>query len=224
MKSAIFMSALLGFALCLAGCATGPGPNDYTQFRAEAPRSILVVPALNNTAAVTAPDWFLSTVSAPFAERGYYVFPANMVRGALNDGGLSDAGLIHNVDARRLQNLFGCDAVLFIQINKWDSKYVVLATKTEVELAYELRSCKTNASLWKDRQIFTYTPQSGGSGLGGLIAQAIVSAIEKAAPSYMPLARQANLAAAVTPGHGIPAGPYRPSEMGRDLGVFPVAK
>ncbi len=221
MKRAINLISVIGFmSIVLAGCAT-PTPSDYSLFRSEAPRSILVLPALNNTSEVTAADWFLSTVTAPVAERGYYVFPANMVRGALNDSGLSDAGLVHKVDARRLQPLFGCDSALFIDISKWNSQYLVIRTNTDVALEYELRSCKTNAVLWKNKQELTYSPQASGSGLGALIAQAIVSAIEKAAPSYMPLARQANLAAALTPGHGLPAGPYRPSEIGRDANIFP---
>ena len=209
-----FSGASLGeVRLSLGACATTPPTYDYTTFKAEGPRSIVVVPALNNTSNVTAPDWFLSTISQPFADRGYYVFPANMVRGLLNDSGLSDAGLIHRADARRLQPLFGCDAVLFIDINKWDSKYLVLSTTTEVEFSYELRSCKTNAVLWKNTQSIQYTPQGSSSGnpLATLIADAIVAAIEKGHPNYMPLARQANLAAAATPGFGLPSGPYLPT-------------
>jgi hypothetical protein len=212
-------------SLVLAGCATAPSSADYSTFRTEAPHSILVVPALNNTTAVTAPDWFLSTISAPFANRGYYVFPANMVRGVLNDSGLSDAGLVHSVDARRLQNLFDCDAVLFISINKWDAKYVVLSTTTEVKFDYELRSCKTNQTLWKNTQSIQYTPQgaSGGNPIADLIADAIIAAIEKGKPNYMPLAREANLAAAATTGHGLPAGPYLPETYGKDEASFPSA-
>ena len=204
------LAAVAAACLSVGGCVTAPTPYDYTAFRAEGPHSIVVVPALNNTANVTAPDWFLSTISQPFANRGYYVFPANMVRGLLNDSGLADAGLVHHADARRLQPLFGCDAALFIDINKWNAKYVVLSTTTEVEFAYELRSCKTNATLWKNAQSIQYTPQGANSGnpLAALIADAIIAAIEKGHPNYMPLARQANLAAAATPGLGLPDGPY----------------
>jgi hypothetical protein len=217
------LAGAIAVSVLVSGCVTAPPPADYSNFRAESPHSILVVPALNNTASVTAPDWFLSTISAPFANRGYYVFPANMVRGVLNDSGLSDAGLVHAADARRLQSLFGCDAVLFINIKKWDAKYVVLSTTTEVQFDYELRSCKTNQSLWKNSQAITYTPQgaSGGNPIADLIADAIVAAIEKGKPNYMPLARQANLAAAAAPGHGLPAGPYLPDDYGKDGATFP---
>lgn len=205
-----FCLAVCAAALPMTGCVTAPAAYDYSTFQAEAPRSILVVPALNNTADVTASDWFLSTISEPFSNRGYYVFPANMVRGVLNDSGLSDAGLVHSADARRLQALFGCDSVLFININKWDAKYMVISTTTEVQFDYELRSCKTNATLWKNNQSISYTPQGANSGnpLAALIADAIMAAIEKGKPNYMPLARQANFAAAATPDHGLPPGPF----------------
>ena len=211
MRTVIKTLAVIGLAcLSLAACATAPAPYDYTLFRAEGPNSIVVVPALNNTAEVTAPDWFLSTISQPFANRGYYVFPANMVRGMLNDSGLGDAGLVHHADARRLAPLFGCDAVLFIDINKWNAKYLVLKTVVEVDFAYELRSCKTNETLWKNTQSLQYSPSASNSGnpIADLIADAIIAAIQKGRPNYMPLARQANLAAAATPGFGLPDGPY----------------
>jgi hypothetical protein len=203
-------AALAAAGFLITGCATAPPAYDFTTFHAENPRSILVVPALNNTANVTAADWFLSTVSQPFANRGYYVFPANMVRGMLNDGGLADAGLVHTADARRLGALFGCDSVLFIDLMKWDAKYMVISTTTEVEFSYELKSCKTNATLWKNKQAIQYTPQGSSSGnpLAALIADAIIAAIEKGHPNYMPLARQANLAAAAAPSQGLPDGPY----------------
>jgi hypothetical protein len=210
----------------LSACATvsGPTAKDYTVFRNENPKSILVVPALNNTGNVTAPDFFLSTVSRPFAERGYYVFPAHMVNRVLNDSGLSDAGLVHSTDPRRLEPLFGCDAVLFVNIDQWDSKYAILATVTTVKFEYILKSCKTGELLWGDTQTMAYSPQnnnSSGNLLADLIAQAVIAAMEKGAPNYMPMTIQANAVAAGAPGQGLPAGPYLPSAFQKDLAVFP---
>jgi hypothetical protein len=217
--------AACGLAVTLGACATvkGPAPKDYAAFRAENPRSILVVPTLNNTVSVTAPEFFLSTISRPFAERGYYIFPAHMVKRLLEDEGLADPGLVHNADARRLEKLFGCDSVLFIAIQQWDSKYVVLSTTTTVKFDYVLKSCKTNEVLWKDSQSMAYSPQansSGGGILGALIAQAVVAALEKGGPNYMPLTLQANIAAAATPGQGLPAGPYLAGEYQKDTKTY----
>lgn len=214
---------LLVVALGLAGCATQPTTKDYTAFRTQNPRSILVVPVLNNTTSLTAQDYFLSTVSAPFAERGYYVFPAHMVKSMLEKEGLSDAGLVHSANPIRFGQLFGCDSVLLIDINKWESKYVILSTTTTVSFQYKLVSCKDGGTLWDNTQEISYSPQasSAANPLAALIADAIIAAIEKAEPNYMPLATQANVQAAAFVGQGLPAGPYRAQEYGRDLDKFP---
>jgi hypothetical protein len=226
------ISALKAGAFCalavvlpvLAGCATAPATKDYSAFRGEAPRSILVVPALNNTLNVPAPDFFLSTISRPFAERGYYVFPAYMVKRVMEDDGLSDAGLVHKADASKFSRLFGCDAVLFVTIQQWDSKYMVITTQTTVRFDYVLKSCKTGATLWDDSQAMVYSPSGSSSGnpLADLIAKAIIAAVEKGAPNYMPLTIQANALAAGAPGRGVPAGPYQPAQYLKDQAAFPT--
>jgi hypothetical protein len=191
-----------------AGCASQPPRYDYSQFRAEGPRSILVVPVINKSVDVNAPDYFLATIATPLAERGYYVFPINMVKSVLADDGLSDANLVHSGDPRRLGELFGADAVMYISIERWDARYVVLATTVTVELNYTLKSTHTGQILWKNHQIVVYQPQQNSGGLAGLVANAIAAAITKAAPNYMPLARQANGGAVKVKRTGLPAGPY----------------
>ena len=219
-------ATILGIAsLSVTACATTePELKDYTAFREEDPRSILVLPALNNTVAVEAPEFFLSTVSKPFALRGYYVFPANMTKSLLENEGLSDPSLIYSADTTRLGNLFGCDAALYLSIEKWESQYAVIVTSTNVEFNYELRSCKTGEVLWQDNRALSYSPQSNSSGnlLADMLAQALISAIEKGSPNYIPLAQQANAAAASTTGKGIPAGPYLEEYYNKDLDMFPT--
>jgi hypothetical protein len=213
--------SLAAIALALAGCTAAPPQRaDYSQLRTEAPHSILVVPAINSSVAVNAPDYFLATISVPLAERGYYVFPVNMVRSVLAEDGLSDANMVHAGDPRRLGELFGADAVLYVSIDHWDAKYVVLSTTVTVELTYSLKSTHTGLELWKSHQTFTYSPQASSTGgLAGLIADAVAAAVTKAAPNYMPLAVQANNQAINTKGTGLPAGPYR-AEFGKDASDF----
>jgi hypothetical protein len=200
---------IFGAVLMLTGCASAPKRYDYAQFRTESPRSILVVPVINKSVDVNAPDYFLATIATPLAERGYYVFPVNMVKSVLSDDGLSDANLVHSGDPRRLGELFGADAVMYISIERWDAKYVVLSTTVTVELNYSIKSTHTGQELWSNHQRVVYQPQSSGSGgLAGLLANAITAALAKAAPNYMPLAHQANNGAINLKGTGLPAGPY----------------
>ena len=201
-------AAIIGALLLLSACAGAPKRYDYAHFRTEAPRSILVVPVINKSVDVNAPDYFLATIATPLAERGYYVFPVNMVKSVLSDDGLSDANLVHSGDPRRLGELFGADTVMYISIERWDARYAVLTTAVTVELSYSLKSAHTGQELWSNQQRVVYQPHAGGGGLGGLIANAITAAMAKAAPNYMPLAHQANNGAINVKGSGLPAGPY----------------
>jgi hypothetical protein len=209
--------------LVLAGCTQTP-PKDYTAFRSAAPRSILIVPAINRSVEVTAADYFLSTITRPVAERGYYVFPVHLVKRLLEDDGLSDANLVHAGDPKRLGSLFGADAILYVTIERWDSQYVVLSTTTTVEISYRLVDAHSGEQLWTEDRKLVYQPQaSGGGSAAGLIAQlvvqAVASAIEKAAPDYMPLARQVNALSVTLPHQGLPAGPHI-DEYGKDKAEF----
>jgi len=196
--------------ISLSGCATIP-TKDYTKFDAAKPKSILVVPVVNRSVEVTASSYFLSTITIPVAERGYYVFPVNMVKRLLEDDGLSDADLVHKSSVAKLASLFGADSILYVTINQWDAKYMVFATQVTVDLSYVIKDGKTGDSLWEHNEKMVYVPQNQNSGspLADLIVMAVSAAITKAAPNYIPLARQANdKAFAFQNGQGIPPGPY----------------
>ena len=203
---------LIASVVCIAalsGCATPPAHKDYTALRTEQPRSILVVPVINKSVEVNAPDYFLTTIAKPLAERGYYVFPVHLVKRLLEDDGLGDADMVHAGGPERLGKMFGSDAVMYISIEQWNAKYVVLSTSVTVSLKYSLKSASSGNTLWENTQTLVYQPQNNsGGGLAGLIAQAVVAAMAKAAPNYMPLAQQANTLAIYTKGRGLPAGPY----------------
>jgi len=208
-----FLAAILA-ATVFQGCATAPKPKDYSAFRAASPRSILIVPVVNRSVDVNAPDYFLSTLSIPVAERGYYVFPVNMVKQLLQENGMSDADLVHQAAPVKLCSLFGADSVLYVSIERWDAKYMVLTTQVTVDFDYKLRDCKTGDLLWAERKGMVYSPQqsqSGGSPLANLISMAVSAAVAKAAPNYMPMAHQVNGQVFAYPnGPGLPAGPYLP--------------
>jgi hypothetical protein len=209
------LAPLVALVALLSACATAGPRKDYSKLTAASPRAILVVPVVNRSVNVDAPDYFLSTLPVPLAERGYYVFPVNLVKRVLEDDGLADAALVHGADPMRLCSLFGADAVLFVSIDKWEAKYMVVATRVNVEFEYVLKDGKTGQTLWTERRAMTYSPGDGG---GGILGAVINAAIEKASPSYMPLARQANAQAFAWPGPGLPAGPYRP-DYRQDLQV-----
>jgi hypothetical protein len=194
-------------AASLLGCATVPQADRYAKLVAADPRSILIVPVVSKSVNIDAPAYFLSTIPIPVAERGYYVFPVNMVKRVLEDDGLADASLVHGADPMRLCKLFGADAVLYVTIERWDAQYMIVSTSVNVGLTYVLKDGKTGATLWEAKEVLTYSSDSSILG----------AALEKLSPSYMPLARTANEEAFAYPGDGFPAGPYR-LDYRKDLG------
>lgn len=203
------------FLVLLSGCIATQ-PKNYDKFNAVSPHSILIVPVVNNSVEVTAPDYFLSTITIPLAEQGYYIFPVNLVKRMLEDDGLSDANLVHNASVEKLSNLFGADAVLYVIINQWDAKYMILSTQVTVDLAYVIKDGRTGETLWEHQQNMVYVPQNNSSGnpFVDLIVMAVNAAVTKAAPNYIPLANQANAKTFTYPGSGIPPGPYAVANSG----------
>lgn len=222
MKRNIYFSLFLGFVLSLTGCISTLEPKDYTLFRESDPRGILIVPVINRSVNVDAPDYFLSTIAKPIAERGYYVYPVNLVKRVLEDDGLSDVNLVHASDCTRLAEIFGADAILYVTIERWDAQYAILSTSVTVEFTYILKCGKTGKNLWTNTERMVYTPNnsnSSGNALADLIASAISAAITKAAPNYIPLTQQANAKAVSLPHQGLPAGPYS-TDYKKDLEKF----
>ena len=212
MKSTLIIAACVALGM-LSGCAVQPEKIDLAAFHTHKPRSIVIVPVLNETTEISAPSVFVSTITKPLAERGYYVFPVYLTDLVLRDFGLAEAGHIHQLDTQRLFELFGADAALFITIKDWSSKYIVLASTVVVEMDYELKDTRTGTVLWRSKQ---QVAQSSGG--GDLISMAVSAAITAMLADYLPLARQANNQAFIPP-RGLPAGPYN-ADYGRDQDKF----
>lgn len=206
-------------ALWLSGCVTQPKP-DYSNFFDHQPRSILVVPPANKTTAVDAPAVFLTTVSAAFAERGYYVFPVFLVQDILNDLGATDEGAIAAIPPEKFKEVFGTDSILYVTITDWTTTYVVLSSNITVGAEYRLVEAGTGAVLWTGTQkVIQSSGGGGGGGLPGLIVAAVQAAVTATTVQYRPIAIQANNWAASRSGYGLPAGPYHP-EFQKDREQF----
>mgnify|MGYP002014808712 CR=1 FL=1 len=70
--------AVSAVALLAAGCAA-PKRVNYAAFKERRPRSIVVLPPLNESPEVQATYSMLSQVTYPLAESGYYVLPVTLV-------------------------------------------------------------------------------------------------------------------------------------------------
>lgn len=191
----------------LFGCATVP-QKDMSAFNRAAPRSILVVPAVNKTLDVDAPVYVLTTLPIPLANKGYYVFPVNTTKYILEQEGLYEGDRIVNMPVPTLAKMFGADAILYVTINRWDAQYMIISTTVTVEFDYKLVAADGTV-IWNENKKMTYTPQNNqGGGLGGLVAAAISAAMTRAAPNYIPLAQSAHQQVFLMGPNQLPDGPY----------------
>ena len=201
---------ILIFSL-LAGCAAKPAKRDFSAFNAAAPRSILVVPVVNRSLDVDAPNYVLATLPVPIAEKGYYVFPVNTTKFVLEQEGFYEGERIHNESPSALAKLFDADAILYVTILRWDAQYLVLSTTVTVDFEYKLVS-RDGTELWKESQSMTYSPSqnsNSGPAWSQILSNAINAALLRAAPNYLPLTKQANEKAFVSGPGAIPDGPYK---------------
>ena len=206
MKYALIVVSII----LLSGCVTQPVKEDMSAFYAAAPRSILIVPVVNKSLDVDAPNYVLSTLPEPLAEKGYYVFPVNTTKYILEQEGMYEADRIRNQPTASLAKLFGADAVLYVTINRWDAQYTFLATKVTVDFNYRLVS-KDGIEIWKEHKTMVYSPQNNNnsaSPIASLIGALVSAAVSRAAPNYMPLTEQANQQVFVLGQNAIPNGPY----------------
>lgn len=203
----VLMSGLTLVMAVLAGCAA-PEPRDLTAFRQAAPRAILVLPPLNESPEVEATWGFLSTVSRPLAEQGYYVFPVGVIDQLMKANGLPTAGEMHDVPVSKLREVTGADAVLYVTVKQYGNQFQLFSTVARVSLEARLVDARTGEPLWSGKA--TAENQSGSSS-GGLLEKLVVAAITQAVAASTdasrPVAADANWQLITSPDRGLPPGP-----------------
>ena len=200
---------LLGAVGLTAGCQTVK-PYDYTNFRAHPPRSILVLPPLNESTAVEGTYGYLTTVTRPVAERGYYVFPVAVVDQFMKDNGLPSANEMQQAPLAKMAEVTGADAVLFLDLKQYGAHYQVLSSTVVVEVAAKLVDTRTGILLWEGHGAAQQGSNGSGNLLGDLIAAAITQAINKHTDRAHQVSRLANANLFFPEQTGLPYGPYNP--------------
>jgi hypothetical protein len=203
----IRLVAVVG-GLLLSGCATAK-PYDYTNYRAFPPRSILVLPPINEGTDIRGTYGYLSTVTRPLAEMGYYVYPVVLVDQFLKENGMPTPGEMLLAPLGKIREIVGADAVLYVTLRQYGTRFQLLASTTAVVAVARLVDTRTGTLLWE--ATLAAQEGSGGSGnlLGDLISAALTQVIGHTTDRAHDVAAQANAQFAVK-GRGLLHGPYSP--------------
>jgi len=194
-----------------SGCATTP--YDYSALEKSKPRSIVIIPPNNNSLEVNAPYIYLSTLSRPLAEKGYYVFPVSVIDHFLKENGLPTPAEMNSIPLNKIGENIGADAVLYITIEDWGQKFQVLSSVARVQANLKLVDVKTGELLWEATAQAAESSGDGGNGLVGALVSAIVTQViaSTIADKTPGLARQANNVAINNQTRGLLNGPYKQS-------------
>jgi hypothetical protein len=202
----IFSSVLV---LLLAGCAT---PKNYDKFRAANPRSILVLPPKNQSTDIRGTYSFLSTVTMPIAEKGFYIFPVSVIDQMMKENGLPSADEMHQVSLKKIKEIINPDAILYITLEQYGSKFVLLQSQTSVVASGRLVSAVSGDVIWQGRVAKVISSSDGGGGLGGMLVSAMVSqAVNSTADHARDVSVIASQELFMTEGQGLLNGPYKPA-------------
>lgn len=171
--------AIAAGVFAMTGCATNGVPFDYTAYKENRPRSILVLPPVNNTPEVQATYSVLSYATRPLAEAGYYVMPVTLVAEAFKENGMTQPSDMQATSPDKLRQIFGADAALYITIGKYGTVYQVINSVSVVSADARLVDLKTGKLLWTGSASASsdegQNQQQGG--LAGLLIAAIVKQV-----------------------------------------------
>lgn len=201
---------MLALVICLGGCAQNKRVTKAEEFPGmyeEDPVSILILPPMNESTAADAKQYYSTTIQEPLSQKGFYTFPMPVTDEILKQEGVYDTEMLYNLPVNKFKEYFGADAVLFTTIKKWDLMYAVFAGSLTVSFDSEIRSTSTNRVLWKYNGTVVVDlsgNSGGGGGLIGLVANAVVTAVNCAAADYVPYAKMANYRSF----NAMPAGKY----------------
>ncbi|MCG8668823.1 MAG: DUF799 domain-containing protein [Pseudomonadales bacterium] len=203
----LLVSLLL--VLVISGCATNK-PSTPKPLPQEMPRSIVVIPPLNNTSEVNAPYVFLSAISKPLADKGYYVFPVAVIDKLFKENGLPTTAEMNNVPLPKIKEIIGADAVLYTNIQRWGQHYQVVNSKAVVHFKLRLVDASTGKMIWQGSGHAEENTGHGGNDLkDALIAAVIDQIVSSLSDKTKDLAHRAVNDAVNGYGNQLPKGYYR---------------
>ncbi|MBB4820904.1 hypothetical protein HNP29_004299 [Pseudomonas alcaligenes] len=180
------LSRLLACA-ALAALVSGCAPTrsvDYSAYKEARPRSILVLPPLNESPDVKATYSMLSQVTYPLAEAGYYVVPVALVDETFRQNGLTSPGDIHQLPPAKLREVYGADAALYVTVSEYGTQYMLISSASIVTASAKLVDLRSGTTLWTGSASASSEEGNNNNG-GGLVGMLVTAAVKQIINSSM---------------------------------------
>jgi hypothetical protein len=156
----------------LVSCATTP--YNYENFRAAKPRSILILPPVSHSTDVRATYSYLSTVTMPVAEKGFYVFPVALIDQMMKENGLPSANEMHQASVKKIREIINPDAILYLTLESYGTSFIIVDSQTTVTVSGKMISTVTGEVIWQGRASADDGSHSSGDGVAGVLIGAVI--------------------------------------------------
>jgi len=145
---------LLGLVVSLSACAGGPRYSVHPDYKSAAPRSVAVLPVLNETVNLRAPEVFRPILQNKVSLKGYESPPIAFIDGKLLEKEIREAGEINSLSPQELGKLLGVDALLYTTVTEFNTTYLLAYASMTVAARFELMNTRTGERLWEsDHQV-----------------------------------------------------------------------
>ena len=173
---------LFTLVILLQACVSKPlYPPKDSIINAVDPVKILVIPPLNLSPELQGTYTFLSTVTKPLAEKGYYVYPVAIVDAYFKLNGVPSANDMNQVDITKLNEQFSPDAILYTQLDYFGQRFAIFSSYAQIAGSLRLIDAKTGQELWSSELYIDDEQKTTSS--GGLTGKFFAAVIEQAIES-----------------------------------------
>jgi hypothetical protein len=131
-----------------AGCAKGPHYSLVPDYKTHPPRSVAVLPVLNETVSLKAQDIFRPLIQKKLSQKGYETSSFVHIDERLLTKEIREAGQVHSLSPQKLGKLLGVDALLYATVTDFSTTYLVAYASMSVGARFELKDVRTGEKLW----------------------------------------------------------------------------
>jgi hypothetical protein len=175
-KNIVKLFILTGLIVSVSACQTRK-PFNYRPYLKHMPASILVLPPVNDSLTVMAPYMYLSIISRPIAEKGYYVFPVAVIDALMKENGVSSPEDMHRVSLKKIGEIIHPDAVLYVSIKEWGTKYKIIDSQTIISVSARLVDTDTGTILWKNAKKVVKSSNDNANNIIEMLIAALVNQV-----------------------------------------------
>jgi len=135
------------------------------------PRTIAILPEINNSTDVNGGIVFRNLSQMQFAQhRGYTFVQKEVIDSLLNKAGITDGGQLNSISKTELQDILKADGLMYVTIAEMEYSTLGISSSRIVSANYKLYS---NGSLYWEDEFKVNNGKSMASGLFGAITNPV---------------------------------------------------